>query len=520
MSTIIIDNYDSFTWNLYQYFCRAGANVTVFRNDKVTLERLIELNPRNLVISPGPGHPREDTGVCIDAIKHFAGKIPIFGVCMGLQCMYECYGGRVGSAGEIVHGKTDIVTHDGLGVYLNIGQSLQETRYHSLSGDPATLPPEFVITSWTDSGCIMGIRHKEFTVEGVQYHPESILSEHGMTMIRNFLALRGGTWAENPGYIDRAPLAVYKNPNAAAAATATTPLPPTPTPTNSESWGSNKGTKPNDILSAIQEQRLKDIAAAKAMPGRSADQLKKLVELGVAPPVTDFYQRLRQSIDTEQGKKLAVLAEIKRASPSKGDICPDAVAAEQALVYCDAGAAAISVLTEPTWFKGSLEDLRQARQVIDGRERRPAILRKDFISDPYQVIEARVAGADTILLIVAMLSKAQLVELMAVSREYGMEPLVEVNNADEMVLAVELGARVIGINNRNLHTFDVDMGTTVRLAGLVPKETILIALSGITSPSDIHTYRGTNVEAVLVGEGLMRASDKHGFIQQLCNANL
>ncbi|KAJ1919473.1 anthranilate synthase / indole-3-glycerol phosphate synthase [Mycoemilia scoparia] len=509
MATILIDNYESFTWNLYQYFCQAGAEVIVYRNDQVTLEKVIAHNPRNIVISPGPGHPREDTGICMDAIRHFAGKIPVFGVCMGLQCMFECFGGTVSSAGEIVHGKTNTVTHDGLGIYSGIPQNILETRYHSLSGDPSTLPKDFVVTSWTSNSngdCIMGIRHRTFTVESVQYHPESILSEHGHTMIKNFLALNGGTWDENPGFCDRAPIATYK-PQTQTNGTA----PPSKT--------ADSGKK--DILSAIFEQRKKDVALAKSLPGKSPAQLEKLISLGLAPALMDFPSRLRQSIgrnnNSDHGGKLAVLAEVKRASPSKGDIFVDAVAAEQALKYANAGAAAISVLTEPKWFKGSLDDLQQARQAIEKLgSNRPAILRKDFIFDSYQILEARLAGADTVLLIVAMLSKDQLVELMSFSRKHGMEPLVEVNNSEEMELAIQIGAQVIGINNRNLHTFDVDMSTTTKLAHQVSNSsTILVALSGISAPEDALSYKGTNTSAVLIGEALMRSDDPKLFITQL-----
>ena len=427
-------------------------------------------------------NPREDTGICIEVISYFCrGKIPIFGVCMGLQCMYECFGGKVGSAGEIVHGKTNIITHDGLGVYSDIPQHILETRYHSLSGDPATLPAEFIVTSWTESGCIMGIRHRTYTVEGVQYHPESILSEHaGMTMIRNFFVAKRWCLGGEPrlwGPVHHLPfimvwLIILPNQKLIAQ------------PRKKIFWPPSKINASRILL--IQRQLLVD----------RWFNSEKLIELGIAPPPIDFPSRLRESIDTPGGKKLAVLAEIKRASPSKGDIFPDAIAAEQAQKYAEAGAATISILTEPKWFKGSLEDLRQAREIVNKIPNRPAILRKDFITDPYQILEARLAGADTVLLIVAMLTKKRLVDLLAFSRKYGMEPLVEVNNVDEMTIAISVGANVIGINNRNLHTFDVDMGTTVRLAQQVPKEElILVALSGVSKPNDVDIYKGTKVRS-------------------------
>ncbi|KAJ2380208.1 anthranilate synthase / indole-3-glycerol phosphate synthase, partial [Coemansia sp. RSA 2559] len=180
--------------------------------------------------------------------------------------------------------------------------------------------------------------------------------------------------------------------------------------------------------------------------------------------------------------------------------------------------AAISVLTEPTWFKGSIDDLRDVRNIVgaakysDGRSR-PAVLRKEFIFEKYQIAEARVAGADSVLLIVKMLSKAQLRVLIAYSRSLRMEPLVEVNDSDEMAVALELGARVIGVNNRNLRTFDVDINNTKDLASAVPEDIILIALSGIMSPADAAIYADSGVSAVLVGEALMRAEDKDAFVK-------
>ena len=200
---ILIDNYDSFTWNVYQYLVLEGATVTVFRNDKITLDELITKKPTQLVISPGPGHPDTDAGVSKDAIKHFSGQIPILGVCMGQQCMISAFGGKVDVTGEILHGKTSPLRHDGRGVYASLAQDLPVTRYHSLAGTYPTLPPCLEVSSWIakgpdkEKGVIMGVRHKEFVVEGVQFHPESILTEKGRIMLKNFLTMSGGTWKEN-----------------------------------------------------------------------------------------------------------------------------------------------------------------------------------------------------------------------------------------------------------------------------------------------------------------------------------
>ncbi|KAJ2052158.1 anthranilate synthase / indole-3-glycerol phosphate synthase [Coemansia sp. S16] len=495
MSTLLLDAYDSFTFNLYQYLRKAGADVQVYRNDKITLEEVIALNPRNIVLSPGPGHPREDPGICYEVLEHFQGKIPILGVCLGQQMMYEHYGGTVGFAGEIQHGKTGLITHDAQGLYLNVDQQFPVTRYHSLAGDPDTLPDCLEVTSWTPNGIIMGVRHKTYAIEGVQYHPESILSENGLQMFANFLCLTAGTWEENIG---------ARSPDGFAHHY------PGRLPANDCAV---KGQGEVDILTKIFNRRQKDVAAQKVLPGRSLADLQQLLSLGLAPPQIDFVQRLRE----HQGK-LAVLAEIKRASPSKGDISPTAVAAEHALCYAQAGASAISVLTEPTWFKGSIDDLRDVRGVISTLPNRPAVLRKEFVFDAYQIAEARLNGADSVLLIVKMLSLAQLRALLAYSRQLGMEPLVEVNNEEEMQVALEVGAKVIGVNNRNLRTFDVDINNTKDLAGAVPSEVILIALSGIVAPQDAAIYANSGVKAVLVGEALMRADDKKAFVEGLQDA--
>jgi anthranilate synthase/indole-3-glycerol phosphate synthase/phosphoribosylanthranilate isomerase len=212
------------------------------------------------------------------------------------------------------------------------------------------------------------------------------------------------------------------------------------------------------------------------------------------------------------------MAEIKRASPSKGDIDIAALAPIQARAYALAGASVISVLTEPTWFKGSLLDMRLARDALSALPHRPAVLRKDFIFDPYQILEARAYGADSVLLIVAMLSPDELEDLYAFAQSLGMEPLVEVNSAEEMAAALDLGARVIGVNNRDLRTFAVDMSTTTRLADMVSaagSDAVLCALSGITGADDVRRYADDGVGAVLVGEALMRATDVRAFVREL-----
>ncbi|KAJ6013533.1 hypothetical protein N7540_008124 [Penicillium herquei] len=484
-NVILIDNYDSFTWNVYQYLVLEGATVTVFRNDEVTVEDLAAKNPTQLVISPGPGHPETDAGISNAAIQYFKGKIPIFGVCMGQQCIINSFGGKVDVTGEILHGKTSVLKHDSKGVYQGLPAAFSITRYHSLAGTNSTVPDSLEVTSWAElengsGNVIMGIRHKEFTIEGVQFHPESILTEYGRAMFGNFLRLTSGTWT-----------------GAKQGATSATK-------------SISVVDKKLSILDKIYAHRRNAVAEQKKIPALRPEALQAAYDLNIAPPQISFPERLRQS-----DYPLSLMAEIKRASPSKGIISADVCAPAQAREYAKAGASVISVLTEPEWFKGTIDDLRAVRQSFEGLTNRPAILRKEFVFDEYQILEARLAGADTILLIVKMLSVELLTRLYHYSRSLGMEPLVEVNTPEEMKIAVDLGSEVIGVNNRDLTSFEVDLGTTSRLMDQVPESTIVCALSGIMGPNDVEAYKKEGVKAILVGEALMRAPDTSAFVAQL-----
>ncbi|KJE91838.1 hypothetical protein CAOG_009597 [Capsaspora owczarzaki ATCC 30864] len=227
--TLLIDNYDSFTWNIYQYLCELGANVSVIRNDAISLQGCIDFNPTHLVISPGPGHPSTDSGISCAALLHFAGKIPILGVCLGHQAMFEVFGGKVIHAGEIRHGKTSTLHHDGKGLYLNVTPEIQVIRYHSLAGDRSLVPESLIVSSRTDSGVIMGVRHREYVCEGVQFHPESIKSEEGMLMMRNFLSWTAGTWSEQEQKQQQQQQQQQQS-TAAAAAPSAAPIPTTTSP--------------------------------------------------------------------------------------------------------------------------------------------------------------------------------------------------------------------------------------------------------------------------------------------------
>lgn len=183
---LLIDNYDSFTWNLYQYFCELGAEVLVRRNDELTLAQIDALSPQKIVISPGPCTP-DDAGISLDVIRHYAGKIPMLGVCLGHQAMAQAFGASVVRAAKVMHGKISPITHTGQGVFQGLANPLTVTRYHSLVVAPETLPACFEVTAWSETQEIMGIRHRVWDLEGVQFHPESILSEQGHQLLANFL---------------------------------------------------------------------------------------------------------------------------------------------------------------------------------------------------------------------------------------------------------------------------------------------------------------------------------------------
>lgn len=183
---LLIDNYDSFTWNLYQYFCELGVDVQVKRNDELTLSQIDALQPQKIVISPGPCTP-DDAGISLEVIRPYAGRLPILGVCLGHQAMAQAFGATIIRAEKVMHGKTSPIHHTGQGVFQGLTNPLTVTRYHSLVIDPTTLPDCFEVTAWSETQEIMGIRHTMWDLEGVQFHPESILSEQGHQLLANFL---------------------------------------------------------------------------------------------------------------------------------------------------------------------------------------------------------------------------------------------------------------------------------------------------------------------------------------------
>ena len=183
---LMIDNYDSFTYNLVQYFSELKQEVVVFRNDEISLEEVAALRPAHIVISPGPCTPNE-AGISVPLIKRFAGEIPILGVCLGHQSVGQAFGGKIVHARQLMHGKVSTIHHAGQGVFSGIAEPFEATRYHSLVIERESLPQELEVTAWTDDGEIMGVRHRSLAVEGVQFHPESILTQFGHDLLRNFV---------------------------------------------------------------------------------------------------------------------------------------------------------------------------------------------------------------------------------------------------------------------------------------------------------------------------------------------
>ena len=186
---LLIDNYDSFTFNLYQYLAELGADIEVHRNDEISVEDCLAMRPDHIVISPGPCSPAE-AGISVELVRKAAGTAPLLGVCLGHQSIGEAFGGVVTSAGEIMHGKTSMITHDGKGVFAGLPNPFEAIRYHSLAIAPDSVPPELEVTARSESGVIMGVRHRTLPVEGVQFHPESIMTKVGHDLLRNFLDMR------------------------------------------------------------------------------------------------------------------------------------------------------------------------------------------------------------------------------------------------------------------------------------------------------------------------------------------
>ncbi len=462
---LLVDNYDSFTFNLYQLLSKNHA-VNVVRNNEVTVQECIDSQPSHIVLGPGPCSPLQ-AGICAPLILACEGKVPILGVCLGMEVMVVVYGGKIDVCGEIKHGKTSAILHDGLGTFAGVTQGVDVTRYHSLAAfadDLKTNAPKLVVTSVAeDSQVIMGVRHVQHCVEGLQFHPESIKTDQGVLMIDNFLSWNSGSWlASGP-------------------------------------------------LSTILQRIVATIPPAGAV---SEPQIFPFATVSLLDRVL------------AERPHVGVIAEVKRASPSKGDIATAPVdAGKLAFAYSAcAGVCGVSVLTEPLFFKGTLGDLTAARHAVETEAKesgrpRCAVLRKDFIIHPHQLMEARISGADAVLLIVAILSEVQLSQLLAAARRLAMEPLVEVANELELERAIRVGAKLIGVNARDLHSFNVSVERAGQLVALgkkiAPSSVAFVALSGVSTRDHVVAYRRCGADAVLVGEHLMLAVSVPRAVAQL-----
>ncbi|OBZ69926.1 Multifunctional tryptophan biosynthesis protein [Grifola frondosa] len=465
IDVLLIDNFDSFTWNIYQSLCLLGGDVTVIRNDAIPPSAFPLLKINSLIISPGPGHPATDSGISRDAIRYFSGKVPILGVCMGLQCLVDVFGGKIAYAGEIMHGKVSAIRHDAAAASRTFPKASSprdttpsvQASAPSRPSSPSLPPPTTAASSWASA------------TAPIHSKPSSTTREHPFRVRRRpppeFLALRGGTWAENPAY---------------------RVLDDTLPPFNAEGPATASSSKVPTILDRIHAQRMKDVALAKQVPGATPAISTRSSRSTSRPPIS-FLARLRDARASPHSWPRS------SARALQGRIAPSAKRRAAGLHVRTRGA-------RPSWH--ATRSAARAAGGVDALPHRPAILRKDFIFDEYQIAEARLHGADSVLLIVALLPAPRLRALYAYAQALGMEPLVEVNNAREMEDALALGAQVIGVNNRNLHDFAVDMGTTSRLAEMATAHgVVLCALSGIKDAQDVRTY--------------LAQGDTRAFIRQL-----
>lgn len=437
---LLIDNYDSFTYNLYQYIGTFTPDIRVVRNDAITIGEIENMQPERIVLSPGSKSPKE-AGICMDVVKHFYNKIPILGICLGHQCIGEAFGGTVSYAKTLFHGKQSEVTHCLDGVFTGIDTPVKVARYHSLAVLRDDLPECLKVTAQTADGEIMAMRHKEYPVVGLQFHPESIYTEHGKRDDREF------------------------------------PV------------GCHLREEQRMILDQIVSDKKRRLPEHKR---RIPEQeMRKLAE-AYEGSHHDFKGAL-------EGDVISIIGEFKKASPSLGKIKSKINLLDRIEEY-NASVDAISCLTEEDHFDGSTAYLEQIRQMTD-----LPILRKDFMIDPYQFYEARAIGADAVLLIAAILDDVQMHGFYQLAGELGLDALVEVHDEAEMERALKLDAKIIGVNNRNLKDFSIDLQTTERLSRMVPQEKLLVAESGIVSDEDVEFLKACGVNAFLIGRAFMEA---------------
>ncbi len=449
---LLIDNYDSFSYNLYQMIGCIEPDIRVIRNDECTCAEIEEMKPECIILSPGPGWPK-DAGMIEEAVTYFAGKIPILGICLGHQAICESFGGTMIHAKQLMHGKQSIadISTDEI-IFDELSDKMLVARYHSLAVESETLPECLKVISRTDDGEVMAVRHKDYDIYGLQFHPESVLTPEGKTILRNFI---------------------------------------------------EKIVRTQTILDRIAEDTAKRI---------QEERKKRPIEVvkDQAYTLTDREDPFKGNRFKEnlQSKGMSFICEVKKASPSKGVMVEDFRPVEIAAEYERIGASAISVLTEPKYFQGSDLYLAEITKQI-----KTPVLRKDFTVDEYMIYEAKILGASAVLLIVAILSQEKLKRYLEVAHSLGLYALVETHDEKELKRAVASGAQIIGVNNRDLKTFEVNIENSIRLSKDIPENVIFVSESGIHSVEDIRRLRESGADAVLVGEAFVTTSDKEGLIR-------
>lgn len=451
---LIIDNYDSFTYNLYQLVSKFTEDILVKRNNEITLTEIRSLKPSHIIISPGPGNPsiKRDFEVCGDVIKEFK-NIPILGVCLGHQGIFIEYGGKIINHLP-VHGKKDTIIHTKSDIFQDVPEEFEIIRYHSLICDSTYIPNDIKVTSRTKDNIIMSIEHKKYPTYGLQFHPESIGSSYGETIIKNFLELQG--WFGNMNVIEKILM--------------------------------NKRKK-------LSQQKNK----------KTLKEMKKEAEDHIS--TTDNKFRFQEKLKDKTSTKL--VAEYKPASPSQGNI--STLKPEEVIPLYDSNPVdMISILTEESYFKSSLNNFRKAEQLTD-----KPLLRKDFVIDKYMIYEAALNNASCILLITGICPNIG--EYLSITEDLGLDAIVECHSKKDIEEVEELNPKIIGINNRNLSTLSIDLETTRKLKQYVPN--YLISESGVQNVNDAMQLKSYGADAILVGTSILKGKNDEEITQYITQLN-
>lgn len=440
---LIIDNYDSFTYNLYQLVGKFTSDIIVKRNDAVSISEIKKFNPSHIIISPGPGNPNNerDFGICRDVLKEFK-DTPILGVCLGHQGIFIEYGGKIIN-NLPVHGKKDDITHSDSRIFEGIPERFEIIRYHSLICDSTYIPKDLIVTSYTDDNIIMSIEHKKYPTYGIQFHPESIGSEYGDSIIKNFLEIKG--WLDKMNVVEK----IITNKKKIIA--------------------KQKKHKP---LNNIRKEATDYI---------STKNNKFL-----------FEKKIKENNTTK------LIAEFKPASPSQGKIS-NLTPEEIIPLYESNPVDMISVLTEESYFKSNITNFQKARKITT-----KPLLRKDFVIDKYMLYESALNDANCVLLINGVCPNIE--EYLNITKNLGLNAIIECHSLEDIEEVVDLNPKIIGINNRNLSTLEVDLDTTKELREYVPN--YLISESGVQNVEDAALLKSYGADAILIGTSILKGKNK------------